>query len=128
MTKKLSWTKNQELTQEKMEIARLILEDMRSGKLVLDAIRHHPGQEGHLSKAVLVAAYNQLVESGEWQPDPGLQKRIRMKPVRTLSGVTTVTVLTKPYPCPAHCIFCPDDARMPKRMRPGSPASTCCGC
>ena len=123
MTKKLSWTKNQELTQEKMEIARLILEEMRSGKLVLDAIRHHPGQEGHLSKAVLVAAYNQLVESGEWQPDPGLQKRIRMKPVRTLSGVTTVTVLTKPYPCPAHCIFCPDDARMPKSYLPDEPGA-----
>ena len=30
-----------------------------------------------------------------------LLERIRMKPMRTLSGVTTVTVLTKPYPCPA---------------------------
>jgi elongator complex protein 3 len=30
-----------------------------------------------------------------------------MKPVRTLSGVTTVTVLTKPYPCPGKCVFLP---------------------
>ena len=93
------------------------------GMKVMDAIRHHPSQDGHVSKAELVASYNQLVESGEWLPDPGLQARIRMKPVRTLSGVTTVTVLTKPYPCPAHCIFCPDDARMPKSYLPDEPGA-----
>jgi elongator complex protein 3 len=123
MTMKKSWTKNQEMTPEKMKHARLILEDVRLGMKVMDAIRHHPSQDGHVSKAMLVAAYNQLVENGEWQPDPGLQSRIRMKPVRTLSGVTTVTVLTKPYPCPAHCIFCPDDARMPKSYLPDEPGA-----
>ena len=46
-----------------------------------------------------------------------------MKPVRTLSGVTTVTVLTKPYPCPGKCIFCPDDARMPKSYLPDEPGA-----
>ncbi len=123
MAKKLNWAKNQELATERMSTARLILEDMRMGMKVMDAIRHHPSQDGHVSKAELVASYNQLVESGEWLPDPGLQARIRMKPVRTLSGVTTVTVLTKPYPCPAHCIFCPDDARMPKSYLPDEPGA-----
>ncbi len=37
-----------------------------------------------------------------------------MKPIRTSSGVTPVTVLTKPFPCPGECIFCPNDVRMPK--------------
>ncbi len=46
-----------------------------------------------------------------------------MKPVRTLSGVTTVTVLTKPYPCPADCIFCPTDVRMPKSYLPDEPGA-----
>lgn len=123
MTKKITWIKNQELTSEKMSNARLVLEDMRQGMPVMDAIRHHPGSGGHISKAVLVAAYNQLVESGEWQPDPIFQARLRMKPVRTLSGVTTVTVLTKPYPCPAHCIFCPEDTRMPKSYLPDEPGA-----
>ena len=39
---------------------------------------------------------------------------LRLRPVRSLSGVTPVTVLTKPYPCPGKCIFCPTDVRMPK--------------
>ncbi len=43
-----------------------------------------------------------------------LKSQIRMKPTRTISGVTTVTVLTKPFACPGNCIFCPNDVRMPK--------------
>lgn len=39
---------------------------------------------------------------------------VRMKPTRTISGVTTVTVLSKPFACPGKCIFCPNDIRMPK--------------
>ncbi len=46
-----------------------------------------------------------------------------MKPIRTLSGVTTVTVLTKPYPCPGKCIFCPTDVRMPKSYLPDEPGA-----
>jgi len=41
-------------------------------------------------------------------------KTLKLKPTRSISGVTTVTVLTKPYACPGRCIFCPNDIRMPK--------------
>lgn len=43
-----------------------------------------------------------------------LTSNIKMKPTRSISGVTTVTVLTKPFACPGKCIFCPNDIRMPK--------------
>jgi elongator complex protein 3 len=46
-----------------------------------------------------------------------------MKPTRTLSGVTTVTVLTRFHPCPGKCIFCPQEDQMPKsylRQEPGA--------
>ena len=70
-----------------------------------------------------MAVYTELVESGEWEADEALLAAIRLKPVRTLSGVTTVTVLTKPYPCPGTCIFCPDDVRMPKSYLPDEPGA-----
>ena len=41
-------------------------------------------------------------------------ERIRTCPTRSQSGVLPVTVLTKPFPCPGRCVFCPDDGRMPK--------------
>ena len=46
-----------------------------------------------------------------------------MRPVRTQSGVTPVTVLTKPYPCPGECIFCPNDVRMPKSYLSDEPGA-----
>ena len=44
-------------------------------------------------------------------------------PVRTLSGVTPLTVLTKPFPCPGTCIFCPNDIRMPKSYLADEPGA-----
>jgi elongator complex protein 3 len=121
---KRDWTEARKYTPEMLEIAGLILKDIRSGRPVLDAIRQRPLPDGgHLGKHVLVAAYRRMVDSGEWGPDPALLARIRMKPMRTLSGVTTVTVLTKPYPCPGKCIFCPTDLRMPKSYLPDEPGA-----
>ena len=111
-------------TPEKLGIARKILEEIRSGVDVFVATRHFPlSGGGFVPKHTLVAVYHRLVESGEWANNPALLSRIRMKPVRSLSGVTTVTVLTKPYPCPGRCIFCPDDTRMPKSYLPDEPGA-----
>ena len=48
---------------------------------------------------------------------------IRMKPTRTQSGVAPITVLTKPFPCPGQCIFCPNDVRMPKSYLANEPGA-----
>lgn len=70
--------------------------------------------KGLYSKANLIAGYRHLLAEGDLDADPVLMRRIRMKPMRTQSGVAPVTVLTAPAGCPARCIFCPDDWRMPK--------------
>jgi elongator complex protein 3 len=118
------WKHDNTLTPEKMVLARIVLEEIRVGKNVLDALRAHPQTGGGiLSKAALVAAYMEMTLAKELEPNQDLLERIRMKPVRTLSGVTTVTVLTKPYPCPGKCIFCPTDVRMPKSYLPDEPGA-----
>lgn len=67
-----------------------------------------------LSKSQLQDVYQQLCDGG-WMPfDDALRTHLQMKPTRSQAGVTVVTVLTKPYPCPGQCIFCPTDVRMPK--------------
>lgn len=119
-----SWLKLREYTPEKLAVAKKVLEEIKRGRKVADALRRHPLPEGgYLGKHLLVAAYRALVESGEWADDPAFLAHIRMKPVRTLSGVTTVTVLTKPYPCPGKCVFCPTDVRMPKSYLPDEPGA-----
>lgn len=77
-------------------------------------LRHPKGGSGLYSKANLVAGYRHLLAEGDIEADPLLEARIRMKPMRTQSGVAPVTVLTAPAGCPGKCIFCPDDWRMPK--------------
>ena len=117
------WVKTREVTPEKMRLARLALAEVREGVPTFEAIKHFPTKDGYIGKYALVAAYNEMVDNGEMKPDGELLAKIRMKPVRTLSGVTTVTVLTKPYPCPGKCIFCPDDVRMPKSYLPDEPGA-----
>lgn len=38
-----------------------------------------------------------------------LKKILQKRGVRTASGVTPLTVLTKPFSCPGQCVFCPQE-------------------
>lgn len=51
-----------------------------------------------------------------------LMRLLQAKPRRTASGVATITVLTKPWPCSGACVFCPSDIRMPKSYLADEPA------
>lgn len=90
----------------------------------LDAVNAFARQSGrHFSKAELVHGYRQLVAAGKIAADRRLEQGLRLKPVRTSSGVAPVTVLTKPYACPGECIFCPTFVSMPKSYVPDEPGS-----
>lgn len=122
-----AWFKHKRLTPERLEQARRALQEVRNGIDVRDAIRHNPIPKefggGYINKQMIVSAYREMVEQGEIEADSALLAKIRMKPSRTQSGVTVVTVLTKPYPCPGKCVFCPTDWRMPKSYLPDEPGA-----
>ncbi len=40
-----------------------------------------------------------------------------------MSGVTPITLLTKPYPCPGRCIFCPTSSDQPKSYLSSEPGA-----
>jgi elongator complex protein 3 len=87
-------------------------------------LRRHPLEgRAFFSKNLLARAYQHLCLEGVLQPDSALEERIRTKPVRTISGVAPVTVLTKPFPCPGRCLFCPTDEQMPKSYLPQEPGA-----
>ena len=119
------WRETHLLTPDKKDLARVVLDEIRRGSDVTKTLRSHPLKDGsgYLNKSMLVSIYHEMVAAGEIAEDARLLERIRMKPMRTLSGVTTVTVLTKPYPCPGKCIFCPTDVRMPKSYLPDEPGA-----
>lgn len=88
-------------------------------------MRKHPRPDGGLyGRSDLVRAYQRLAGTEGLPPyDEAALHRLRLKPVRTSSGVTPVTVLTKPFPCPGTCIFCPNDVRMPKSYLSDEPGA-----
>lgn len=47
---------------------------------------------------------------------------LRKRAIRTLSGIAPVAVLTKPYPCPGNCAYCPNIPNMPVSYLPNEPA------
>ncbi len=67
-----------------------------------------------LSKSQVLQVYGDLCQRGVMVFESDVRTHLQMKPTRSQAGVTVVTVLTKPYPCPGKCIFCPTDVRMPK--------------
>lgn len=67
-----------------------------------------------LSKSQVITAYEELCDLDLMQYSSEVITALQKKPTRSQAGVTVVTVLTKPYPCPGKCIFCPTDVRMPK--------------
>jgi len=52
-----------------------------------------------------------------------LKNLLRTRPVRSLSGIVNVSVLTKAYPCPGNCLYCPNEPGFPKSYLSGEPAA-----
>lgn len=80
----------------------------------------------HLLPGFLRLEKERPAQLQEWGLDKAARKRLhellRMKPRRTASGVATITVLTKPWPCSSNCDYCPSDIRMPKSYLSDEPA------
>ena len=92
----------------------------------LDAVlRRHPrAGKGFFSRAEIIAGYRKFAGSeGFGLNELEFVTRVRRRPVRSQSGVTPLTVLTKPFPCPGKCIYCPNDLRMPKSYLADEPGA-----
>ncbi|MCS6836273.1 MAG: tRNA uridine(34) 5-carboxymethylaminomethyl modification radical SAM/GNAT enzyme Elp3 [Anaerolineae bacterium] len=84
----------------------------------------YPRPDGGLfSRSQLIEAYRTFAGQDLPPLDEAVLRQLRRKPMRTMSGVTPVTVLTKPFPCPGECIFCPNDVRMPKSYLSDEPGA-----
>lgn len=71
----------------------------------------------------LLRVYKKLVARKIIHPNQNLEKLLLKRGIRTLSGVAVITVLTKPYPCPGQCIYCPTESDMPKSYLKNEPAA-----
>lgn len=75
------------------------------------------------SNTDLLQNYRAYCQKASHEPNEEILKLLQRRSIRTLSGVAPITVLTKPFPCPGQCVYCPTEARMPKSYLSNEPAA-----
>ncbi|MFC1612789.1 elongator complex protein 3 [Patescibacteria group bacterium] len=70
----------------------------------------------------LLEKYHKYLKNTNTKPNLILLSLLKRRQVRTGSGVAPVAILTKPYPCPGKCIYCPNEKQMPKSYLSNEPA------
>lgn len=107
------------------------VDDKALVKLIHAEARREGADKRDLAKRRLLPFYQRVKREeparwAAWNVDAELERQLlqvlRMKPRRTASGVATITVITKPWPCSGDCLFCPNDLRMPKSYLHAEPA------
>ena len=70
----------------------------------------------------ILREYRLMIKQEAYDVNLNLEKVLRKRAVRTLSGIAPVAVLTKPYPCPGHCAYCPHEKEVPTSYLSNEPA------
>mgnify|MGYP003966906495 FL=1 len=76
-----------------------------------------------VSKAKLIVSYKNLIKKGELKANKNFARLLVKRAVRTMSGVSVITVLSKPFACPGKCVYCPSEPDMPKSYLSNEPAA-----
>jgi len=74
------------------------------------------------SNIELLKAYHELVKNKRVKPSKTIENLLKTRPIRSLSGIVNISVLTKSYPCPGKCLYCPIENGIPKSYVSGEPA------
>ena len=74
------------------------------------------------SNISLLRTYHEIVKSESRKPSKIIESLLITRPIRSLSGIVNISVLTKPYPCPGKCLYCPIEPGIPKSYVSGEPA------
>ncbi|MCX6735912.1 MAG: tRNA uridine(34) 5-carboxymethylaminomethyl modification radical SAM/GNAT enzyme Elp3 [Candidatus Parcubacteria bacterium] len=75
------------------------------------------------TNAEVLGLYREMRASGEEPANPVLELALRKIKTKSNSGVAVVSLLTKPFPCPGKCTYCPTEANMPKSYLSKEPAA-----
>jgi len=70
----------------------------------------------------LLRAYHNLIANKTISRSKELERMLTLKSTRSDSGIVVVSLLTKPYPCPGKCLYCPSQADVPKSYLSNEPA------
>ena len=67
-----------------------------------------------VKNSVILAEYRNLLNQNKIEQNIKLEKLLRKRAIRTMSGIAAVTVITQDFGCPARCAYCPTQSGAPK--------------
>jgi len=70
----------------------------------------------------ILERYNERISAGENIENDVFKRILRKRWVRSLSGVSVISLLTKFWGCPGKCVYCPTFEWLPKSYIPHEPA------
>lgn len=76
-----------------------------------------------ITNTPLITEYKELLKNKKIKRNKNFEEMTITRKTRTISGVTPITVLTKPYICPGKCIYCPHEDKMPASYLSNEPAA-----
>jgi elongator complex protein 3 len=109
---------NESIIRELIKIRAKTSDDLSSAKRKIAKLRKIPCP----TNIALLKAYHNLVLQKSIKKLLKLEQLLRTRPIRSLSGVVNVSVLTKPYDCPGNCLYCPNEKDIPRSYLSGEPA------
>ncbi|MHA1976281.1 MAG: tRNA uridine(34) 5-carboxymethylaminomethyl modification radical SAM/GNAT enzyme Elp3 [Candidatus Hodarchaeales archaeon] len=92
----------------------------------LESLKRKIAKEYNLNRFVRNSEIIEFIDSTDLLTDTdkeALRLFLRVRKVRTISGIAVVALMTKPFPCPGKCIYCPDVPGAPKSYTGREPAT-----
>ena len=103
-----------------------LVNDPRLKHSKLESLKRKMAKEYNLDRFVRNSEIIEFVESTDILTNSdkeSLRIFLRVRKVRTISGIAVVALMTKPSPCPGKCIYCPDVPGAPKSYTGREPAA-----
>lgn len=106
------------------KILKIILKEDPQDRHELDSAKRIAAKETKLflTNIDLLKTYHELLKKKRIKKDLNIERVLRTRPMRSLSGIVNISVLTKPYDCPGQCVYCPSQKGMPKSYLDNEPA------
>lgn len=92
--------------------------------LLLSKLKRHTAEKtGFFPKnSELLAVLRHLVKKGKIKKNEKLENFLKIKKIRSLSGIVPLAVFTKPYNCKGNCLYCPRQKNIPHSYLDNEPA------
>ncbi len=114
------------LTKALETIVNTLLSESGMKKSKLESLKRKAAKKYSLNRFVRNSELLEYIESTDLITESDketLRLFLRVRKVRTISGIAVVALMTKPSPCPGKCIYCPDVPGAPKSYTGREPAA-----